>query len=106
MSGAHLALLVLSLLLASYFSALNLALVAVSPSHLQRRLDQRGRGPVGPWIMRQTVALEQSVAFLRTFGRLGALAVVLVQTGFWPPDVAFTMKDLNTVLEVIRESQR
>jgi len=31
---------------------------------------------------------------------------VLVQTGFWPPDVAFTMKDLNTVLEVIKESQR
>jgi len=31
---------------------------------------------------------------------------VLVQTGFWPPDVDFTMKDLNTVLQVINESQK
>jgi len=85
-SGVNLALLLLSLLLASYFSALNLALVAVSPSHLQRRLDQRGRGPVGPWIMRETVALEQSVAFLRTFGRLGALAVVLLSIHENDPD--------------------
>lgn len=94
MSGAHLGLLVLSLLLASYFSALNLALVAVSPSHLQRRLDQRGRGPVGPWIMRQTVALEQSVAFLRTFGRLGALAVVLVSIHDRDPDGALAMQSI------------
>jgi len=85
-SGVHLGLLALSLLLASYFSALNLALVGVSPSHLQRRLDQRGRGPVGAWIMRETVALEQSVAFLRTFGRLGALAVVLVSIHERDPD--------------------
>jgi hypothetical protein len=29
---------------------------------------------------------------------------VLAQTGFWPPDVTFTMKDLNTVLEVLKEA--
>jgi magnesium and cobalt transporter len=94
MTGMHLGLLVLSLLLASYFSALNLALVAVSPSHLQRRLEQRGRGLVGPWIMRETVALEQSVAFLRTFGRLGALAVVLVAIHDRDPDGALAMQAL------------
>lgn len=80
--------LLVSLALASLFSALNLALVAVSPSHLQRRLEQRGRGSVGPWIARETVALEQSVAFLRTFGRLGALAVVLVSMRQADPDAA------------------
>ena len=32
-----------------------------------------------------------------------ALAVVLVETGFWPPSVDFTMKDLNTVLDVMKE---
>jgi len=31
---------------------------------------------------------------------------VLVSTGYWPPEVPFTMKDLNTVLEVIKESNR
>jgi hypothetical protein len=34
------------------------------------------------------------------------LAVVLAQTGFWPPDVTFTMKDLNTVMDVLQESRR
>jgi len=29
--------------------------------------------------------------------------VVLVETGFWPPGVDFTMKDLNTVLDVMKE---
>ncbi|MBM4051763.1 MAG: HlyC/CorC family transporter [Planctomycetes bacterium] len=92
MSGLHLALLIVSLVLASYFSALNLALVAVSPSHLQRRLDQRGRGPVGPWILQETVALEQSVAFLRTFGRLGALAVVIVAIHVRDPEGDLAMQ--------------
>jgi len=31
---------------------------------------------------------------------------VLVETGFWPPDVTFTTKDLSTVLEVINESRK
>ena len=74
------------LVVAGVFSALNLALVAVSPSHLQRRLEQRGRGPVGPWILREAVSLEQSVAFLRTIGRLGALAIVLVAIQERDPD--------------------
>lgn len=66
------------LALATYFSALNLALVGISPSHLQRRLDERGRASIGPWVLRELVALEQSVAFLRTYCRFGTMAVVLV----------------------------
>ncbi len=31
--------------------------------------------------------------------------MVLVRTGFWPPEVKFTMKHLNTVLQVINESR-
>jgi hypothetical protein len=28
---------------------------------------------------------------------------VLVQTGFWPHEVSFTMRDLSTVLAVMQE---
>jgi hypothetical protein len=30
-----------------------------------------------------------------------ALAQVLAATGYWPPDVPFTLKDLNTTLEIL-----
>jgi len=30
---------------------------------------------------------------------------VLAETGFWPPGVEFTTKDLNTVIEVLNESR-
>jgi hypothetical protein len=30
---------------------------------------------------------------------------VLAATGYWPPDVPFTMKDLNTVIEVLQEGR-
>jgi hypothetical protein len=32
-----------------------------------------------------------------------ALAQVLAVTGYWPPDVPFTLKDLNTTLEILAE---
>jgi hypothetical protein len=28
-----------------------------------------------------------------------------VATGFWPPDVPFTMRDLSTVVDVMSEQQ-
>jgi len=58
-------------------SALNLALGQTSISELHRRFARSGRERAADWIAANTTAIEHSVAFYRTFGRLSVLLIML-----------------------------
>jgi CBS domain containing-hemolysin-like protein len=81
----------LVLALTTLLSAINLALVQVSDSALARRLERSGRGEAGRWIFDRKEQVDHAVAFLRTMGRIGFFALVLVEVigkdGVitWPP---------------------
>jgi len=67
------------LVLATYFSALSLALLMVSRSALEQRLDAAGHGRRGAWLFDHLTSTRQAVALLRTALRLTFFALVLVQ---------------------------
>jgi len=79
------------LLVTTLLSAINLALVQVSDSALERRLERSGRGESGRWIFGRKEEVDHAVAFLRTMGRIGFFALVLVEVVgqggsiTWPP---------------------
>ena len=82
------------LLVTTVLSAINLALVQVSDSALERRLERSGRSETGRWIFSRKEQLDHAVAFLRTMGRIGFFALVLMEvigeqgTMAWPPVLA------------------
>jgi CBS domain containing-hemolysin-like protein len=67
------------LLVTTLLSAINLALVQVSDSALERRLERAGRGESGRWIFGRKEQVDHAVAFLRTMGRIGFFALVLME---------------------------
>jgi CBS domain containing-hemolysin-like protein len=67
------------LLLTTLLSAINLALVQVSDSALERRLDRVGRLESARWIFARKDRVDHAVAFLRTMGRIGFFALVLME---------------------------
>jgi len=67
------------LLLTTLLSAINLALVQVSDSALERRLDRAGRLEAARWIFSRKERVDHAVAFLRTMGRIGFFALVLME---------------------------
>lgn len=70
---------VVVLLLTTLLSAINLALVQVSDSALERRLERSGRLESGRWIFDRKEQVDHAVAFLRTMGRIGFFALVLME---------------------------
>jgi putative hemolysin len=68
----------LALLLASYFSALNIALMAMSRHSLQRRFEARNRAAAGHWLADRLSAAISMTALLRTASRLSFYALVLI----------------------------
>jgi len=70
---------VVVLLLTTLLSAINLALVQVSDSALERRLKRSGRLESGRWIFDRKEQVDHAVAFLRTMGRIGFFALVLME---------------------------
>ena len=70
---------VVVLLLTTLLSAINLALVQVSDSALERRLERSGRLERGRWIFGRKEQVDHAVAFLRTMGRIGFFALVLME---------------------------
>ncbi|MFM7806640.1 MAG: CNNM domain-containing protein, partial [Planctomycetota bacterium] len=67
------------LALTTLLSAINLALVQVSDSGLERRLQRTGRLERGRWIFGRKDPVDHAVAFLRTMGRIGFFALVLME---------------------------
>ena len=82
---------VLVLVVTTLLSAINLALVQVSDAALERRLERTGRLESGRWLFGRKEQVDHAVAFLRTMGRIGFFALVLVEvigqggTLSWPP---------------------
>ena len=70
---------VVVLLLTTLLSAINLALVHVSDSALERRLERAGRLASSAWIFGRKEQVDHAVAFLRTMGRIGFFALVLME---------------------------
>ncbi|MFZ4722958.1 MAG: hemolysin family protein [Phycisphaerales bacterium] len=70
---------VVVLLLTTLLSAINLALVQVSDSALERRLERSGRLERGRWIFGRKERVDHAVALLRTMGRIGFFALVLME---------------------------
>ena len=77
--------------LTTLLSAINLALVQVSDAALERRLGRTGGLLAGQWIFARKEQVDHAVAFLRTMGRIGFFALVLVEVVgqggaiTWPP---------------------
>ena len=67
------------LLITTLLSAINLALVQVSDSALERRLERAGRLDSARWIFSRKERVDHAVAFLRTMGRIGFFALVLLE---------------------------
>lgn len=67
------------LLITTLLSAINLALVQVSDSALERRLERAGRLDSARWIFSRKERVDHAVAFLRTMGRIGFFALVLME---------------------------
>lgn len=59
-------------------AALSRALVHVSESQLRHELEERGQLPRGEWILGRMERVEWTVALLRTCGRMGFFALVLI----------------------------
>ena len=68
----------------SLLSALNLALMQASESALQRRLDDAGRSAAGQWLFERWAQVDHAVSFLRTWGRVGFYALVMMGMSLQP----------------------
>lgn len=69
-----------ALLLASYLASINLALVRVRRSALDRRFEEAGRREAGLWLAEHRESVNFTVGLFRTFARLGFFTLVLVGT--------------------------
>lgn len=77
MSGWMFLLGVVVLAVTTYLAALNLAILQVSISVLEKRLTAAGRVQDAAWVAPRLTGIGQAVALLRTFGRVGFFAFVL-----------------------------
>ena len=66
--------------LATYASALALALIMVSPSALEEELRESGRESLATWAVERANAAGLAVALVRTILRMAVFALVLVET--------------------------
>lgn len=87
-------LLVLALVLATYLTSLSLALHLLSPSALERYLQQRGEIDRGAWLRKNLSAANISVSLLQIVARVGFFVLVLLM--FIPDDS--TAMSLGTVV--------
>ncbi|HRP62755.1 MAG TPA: hemolysin family protein [Phycisphaerales bacterium] len=69
---------VLSLVLATYLAALNMALMSLSRLALERRLEERGLAHAATWLAPQLDSAVSITALLRTAFRLMFFAVILI----------------------------
>ncbi|MFO0874489.1 MAG: hemolysin family protein [Phycisphaerales bacterium] len=69
----------LVLVATTYLAALNRSLIQVSASLLERRLVERGQAHASTWAPPRLAMLAQGIALLRTFGRVGFLAIILAE---------------------------
>jgi len=70
---------VVMLVLTTLLSAINLALVQVSDSALERRLGKSNRLESNRWIFGRKEQVDHAVALLRIMGRIGFFALVLME---------------------------
>ena len=78
MSGAILLLLAGAITLATYFSALAMALLDASASAIEDRLDPQRSGR-GRWLVERRGELSQTVGFLRTASRVTVMLLFVVE---------------------------
>lgn len=67
-----------ALVLATYFAALNIALLGVTRHVLERRLEAQGRGEMGRWLAARLDLAVSGTALIRTGFRLTLFALVLI----------------------------
>jgi len=89
--------------LASYLSAINLALLSASRVALERRLEQIGKPQRGTWLADHRHPAIMSTALLRTAARIGFFVLVLAQfsDNFAEGGVNWTYVALAGVVAVI-----
>jgi putative hemolysin len=80
--------------LATYTSALALALLVVSPSALEDRLARRGRANLGRWLSERDESVGMAVALVRTVLRLAVFVLVLVEVVGVGADATLTASGL------------
>jgi putative hemolysin len=70
---------VLSIALATYFSALSIALIGYSQSALEQHLAEHGKAHRGRWLDMHLQVASHSVALVRTTARISVFVFILVQ---------------------------
>ncbi len=71
------------LIVTSYLAALNNAMVQASESAIAQRLEESGRAATARWLLPRQALLAQSVALLRTLGRVSfSILVLAILVGF------------------------
>ena len=91
----------LDLVVTMLFSAINLAIVQVSDSALQRRLERGGRMAADHWIFKRKNQVDHAVAFLRAIGRVGFFALLLIAlVGLGDNESRLTWQNLSTAFVI------
>ena len=91
----------LDLVMTMLFSAINLAIVQVSDSALQRRLERGGRMAADHWIFKRKPQVDHAVAFLRAIGRVGFFALLLIAlVGLGDNESRLTWQNLSTAFVI------
>lgn len=70
---------ILAVVIATYLSALNLSLLSMRRTAVQRRLEQRGNPTAADWLYENTEPAILATALLRTFARMAIYILVLAQ---------------------------
>ena len=82
-------------------SAINLAIVQVGDSALQRRLERGGRAAADHWIFKRKTQVDHAVAFLRAIGRVGFFALLLIAlVGLGDNEGRLTWQNLSTAFVI------
>ena len=82
-------------------SAINLAIVQVGDSALQRRLERGGRSAADHWIFKRKTQVDHAVAFLRAIGRVGFFALLLIAlVGLGDNEGRLTWQNLSTAFVI------
>ena len=91
-----------SLLLASYLSAINLALLSVSRAAVERRLEEIGRSAHSGWLAKHRREAIMATALLRTAARMAFFVLVLTQVpNVFAPEVDWIKLTVAGSLTVI-----
>ncbi len=90
------------LALASYLSAINLALLSVSRAAIERRLEELGRTASAKWLADRRREATMSSALVRTAARMAFFVLVLAQIpNVFAPEIAWTTLAIAGALTVI-----